>query len=95
MATIRISEDEAIRDFPGLLARAHLGVEIVIEKESAPPIVMRQAAEPRGRRLSECIALAEAHAKENGCEPVMDDAFAVDLEQIIANRKPRDTSAWD
>ena len=95
MATIHISEDEAIRDFPGLLARAHLGVEIVIEKESAAPIVLRKVAEPRGRLLSESIALAEAHASKTGCEPEMDAGFAADLKEIIGNRKPRDTSAWD
>jgi hypothetical protein len=31
MATIRISEAEAIRDIAGLLARAQLGTEIIIE----------------------------------------------------------------
>ena len=95
MATIYISEAEAIRDIRGLIARAYLGEEIVIEKESAPSIVLRKAAEPRGRLLSESIALAEAHSKELGYEPVMDADFAADLEEIIANRKPRDTSAWD
>jgi hypothetical protein len=94
MATIRISEAEAIRDIRGLLARAYLGEEIVIEKEAAPSIVLRKAAEPRGRLLSESIAMAEAHAREAGYEPVMDAGFAADLEEIIRNRKPRDTSAW-
>jgi hypothetical protein len=94
VATIYISEAEAIRDIKGLLARAHLGEEIVIEKEASPSIVLRRAAEPRGRLLSESIALAEAHAKEVGYEPVMDAGFAADLEEIIRDRKPRDTSAW-
>jgi hypothetical protein len=52
------------------------------------------AAEPRGRLLSESIALAEAHANELGHEPVLDAAFAADLKEIICNRKPRDLSAW-
>jgi hypothetical protein len=95
MATIHISEAEAIRDIRGLLARAFLGEEIVIEKEAAPSIVLRKAAEPRGRLLSESIALAEARSKELGYKPVMDVDFAADLEEIIRNRKPRDTSAWD
>jgi hypothetical protein len=95
MATIRISEAEAIRDIKGLLARAYLGEEIVIEKEASSAVVLRVAVEPRGRLLSESIALAEAHAKEMGFEPVMDPEFAADLEEIIRNRKPRDTSAWD
>lgn len=95
MATIHISEAEAIRDIRGLLVRAHMGEEIVIEKEAAPSIVLRKANEPRGRLLSESIALSEAHARQSGSEPVMDAGFASDLEEIIAKRKPRDTSAWD
>jgi hypothetical protein len=95
MGTIHISEAEAIRDIKGLLVRAQLGEEIVIETEASPSIVLRKSAEPRGRLLSESIALAEARSKELGYEPVMDAGFAADLEEIIAKRKPRDTSAWD
>jgi len=95
MATFHIPETEAARDFPGLLARVRAGEEIVIEKEASPAVVLRIAVEPRGRLLSESIALAEAHSKELGYEPVMDADFAADLEEIIRNRKPRDTSAWD
>jgi antitoxin (DNA-binding transcriptional repressor) of toxin-antitoxin stability system len=95
MATTRISEAEAIRDIAGLLARASQGEEIIIEKDAASSaVVLRKAESPR-RLLSESIALAEAHAKELGYEPVMDAEFAADLEEIIRNRKPRDTSAWD
>jgi hypothetical protein len=95
MATIHISEAEAARDFAGLMALVRAGAEIVIEKEASPAVVLRVAVEPRGRLLSESIALAEAHANEMGFEPVMDPEFAADLEEIIRNRKPRDTSAWD
>lgn len=95
MAVIHISEADAARDFAGLLAHVRAGAEIVIEKEASPAVVLRVAVEPRGRLLSESIALAEAHAKEMGFEPVMDADFAADLEEIIRNRKPRDTSAWD
>jgi hypothetical protein len=95
MATIRISEADAIRDIKGLLARAHMGEEIVIEKDAAPAIVLRTAETPRGRLLSESIALAMKHAEELGYEPCMDPEFAADLEEIIRSRKPRDTSAWE
>ncbi|HEU5341554.1 hypothetical protein [Edaphobacter sp.] len=95
MAVSHIPETEAARDFAGLLARVRAGEEIIIEREASPDVVLRVAAEPRGRLLSESIALAEAHAKEMGCEPVMDAEFAADMEEIIRNRKPRDTSAWD
>ena len=95
MATTHIPESEAARDLPRLLARVRAGEEIVIENEAAPPVVLRVAVEPRGRLLSESIALAKEHAEESGYEPRMDPEFAADLEEIIRNRKPRDTSAWD
>ena len=95
MATIRISESEAARDFAGLLERVRAGAEIVIETPASPAIVVRIAEGPRGRLLSESIALAEAHAKDLGYEPAMDADFATDMEKIIGDRKPRDASAWD
>jgi hypothetical protein len=93
MATFHISEAEAARDFPALLARVHAGAEVVID--ASPAIKMSVVTESRGRLLSESIALAEAHAKQLGYEPRMDPEFAADLEEIIRNRRPRDTSAWD
>ena len=71
------------------------GAEVIIERDSRPVAVVRSAATLRGRLLSESIALAEAHAKELGYEPVMDADFADDLRDIIKSRKPRDLSAWD
>jgi prevent-host-death family protein len=94
METIHISEDEAARDFAGLMARVRAGAEVVIESERAPVAVLTPAAPPR-RSVSESIALAEARTKERGYPVVMDADFATDMEEIIANRKPRDTSAWD
>ena len=94
MATIRISEADAARDFAGLIARVRLGVEIVIENDAAPAVVLR-AAEPARRSISESIARAEARTRELGYKPVMDAGFAADLEEIIGNRKPRNSTAWD
>jgi prevent-host-death family protein len=95
MPTTHISEDEALADFAGLLARVRAGEEIVIESDARPVAVLKPITEPRGRSLSASIALAEAHAKETGYEPVMDTGFAADLEDIIRKRKPRNLSAWD
>jgi antitoxin (DNA-binding transcriptional repressor) of toxin-antitoxin stability system len=95
METIRISEEEAARDFAGILARARAGAEIVIENATSAPVVLRAAEQPRGRPLSESIAIIEARSKARGYEAVMDAEFAADMREIIANRKPRDTSAWD
>jgi hypothetical protein len=95
METIHLSEEEAARDFAGLIARVRAGALVVIENANSFAVVPRAAELPRGRLLAESIALAEAHARELGYEPVMDAEFAADMEEIIANRKPRDTSAWD
>jgi antitoxin (DNA-binding transcriptional repressor) of toxin-antitoxin stability system len=93
MAVIHVSDLDAARDFAGLLAKVREGAEIVIESDAAPIAVLR-AASPQHRTISESIALAEAHSKELGYEPVMDADFARDMEEIIANRRPR-KSAWD
>jgi antitoxin (DNA-binding transcriptional repressor) of toxin-antitoxin stability system len=95
MAMIRISEAEAVRDFAALLARVRGGEEILIESDAAPVAFLRPATPFRGRLLSQSIALAEAHAKELGYEPVMDPEFAADMQEIVRNRKPADRSAWD
>ncbi len=44
-----------------------------------------------GRPIDECIALARAH----GSGATLDEDFAEDLDEIVANRRPLDTSAWD
>jgi len=95
METIHISEDEAARDFAGLMARVRAGAEVVIENPKSPSVVLRVAEEPRSRSLSESLAMAEARTKERGYPAVMDADFAADMEEIIANRKPRNTTAWD
>jgi prevent-host-death family protein len=92
---IHISDAEAANDFAAILDRVSAGAEVIIERNSRPVAVVRQAESARGRLLSESIALAEAHAKELGYEPTMDADFAADLREIINSRKPRDLSAWD
>jgi antitoxin (DNA-binding transcriptional repressor) of toxin-antitoxin stability system len=94
METIHISEDEAAHDFAGLMARVRAGAEVVIESGSAPVALVSPAALPR-RSISESIALAEARTRERGYPAVMDPDFAADMEEIIRNRKPRNTTAWD
>lgn len=95
MAVTHIPEGDAARDFAALLARVRAGEEIVIEKDSSPDVVLRVFHEPRGRLLSESIALAKKHAQKLGYEPRMDPDFAADLEEIIRNRKPWNPPAWE
>jgi antitoxin (DNA-binding transcriptional repressor) of toxin-antitoxin stability system len=96
MAVIHISEADAARDFPGLMARVRAGAEIVIESDARAVAVVRPAGDEfRPRLLSESIALAKKHAEELGYEPRMDPEFAADLEEIIRSRKPWNPPAWE
>lgn len=90
MATIRISEADAARDFAGLMARARLGVEIVIENDAAPAVVLRKAEPPRGRLLSESLRLA----KERGSTVTLDGSFARDLEAAVSSHPEPLEDPW-
>ena len=84
MATIRISEAEAIRDFAGLMARVRLGAEVVIENDERAVAVVLPAVSS-GRLLSEVIAAAEARDSST----LLDGEFAIDVEKAIeAHREP-------
>jgi prevent-host-death family protein len=54
-----MTEAEVARDLHGVLEKVRKGAEIVVEANNRPVAVIRPP-EPRGRLLSECIALAEA-----------------------------------
>lgn len=93
MATIHISETEAVRDFQHLLAKIRDGLDVVIESDARPiarlsPVARREP----GRLLSEMIASAEAR----GGNITLDEGFSKDLEDIIASRKePLGFPEWD
>ena len=90
MAVIHISCAEAANDFDGLIARAGMGDEIIIE--DASPVVLKRAVRQPGRLLSEIIASAEAR----GSNATLDEDFGRDLEDIInSHQEPLDPPAWD
>jgi antitoxin (DNA-binding transcriptional repressor) of toxin-antitoxin stability system len=96
MATTHIPVAEAAKDLPDILDRVRAGEDIVIEDGSPTPVRLAPATSPAERRtIEETIARIEARDKERGFPAVMDEDFAADMREIIANRKPRDTSAWD
>jgi len=96
MATIHISEAEAVGDFAGLMARIRAGVEVVNESDARAAAVVRPAgSEFRPRLLSESIALAKRHAQELGYEPRMDPEFAADLQEIVDSRRPWNPPSWE
>lgn len=90
MATIHISEAEAFRDFPGLLARVRAGAEIVIEEAASPAVVLRAATERPLRRLSESLRLAIEH----GSTATLDGGFAADLEAVIKSHPEPLANPW-
>jgi antitoxin (DNA-binding transcriptional repressor) of toxin-antitoxin stability system len=90
VATYRISEAEAAREFPGLMARVRAGVEVVIESGEQTVAVLLPPA-PQSRTIEESIALLPVTSTA-----VMDDDFARDVEEAIsAHREPLDPPAWD
>jgi len=90
MAELHMTEDEVARDLHAVLEKVRQGTEVIIELEHQPVARITPVGGP-GRPISECIAIAEAR----GSKVTLDDEFGRDLEEIIASRKPLDTSAWE
>jgi antitoxin (DNA-binding transcriptional repressor) of toxin-antitoxin stability system len=90
MATVRITEAELARDVHTVLEKVQQGVEVIVEQDHRALAVIRPAL-PKGRLLSECIALAEAR----GTTAIPDEGFMKDVAEGIAERsKPWDPPAW-
>ena len=78
-------------DLHAVLGKVQQGVEIVIEQDHQPVAVIRQAL-PKGRLLTEAIAIAEAHAASS----VLDEGFMQDVHEGIAERgRPWDPPSWE
>lgn len=86
-----MSEAEVTRNFAAVLERLAQGDEVIVEQDHRPVAVIKQACGP-GRKLSECLAIAEAH----GSTVTLDEGFGNDLEEIIRRHpEPLDGSRWD
>ncbi|MGA3044029.1 MAG: hypothetical protein ABSF54_24915 [Bryobacteraceae bacterium] len=91
MGQVRMTEAEVAGDLHGVLDRVQQGVEIVVEQDHRPVAVIRSPL-PKGRMLSECIALAEAR----GSAATLDEGFMKDVEEGIAlHRQPWNPPAWE
>jgi len=95
MAETHISIAELADQAAELADRIRNGERIILDADSRPIALLAPLPEPRGRLISESIEILNARAQQRGYEPVMDPAFAADMAEIIASRKPCDTSAWD
>jgi len=90
MATIHISEAEAVRGIAELLSRVRAGAEVLIENGSVPVAIIHKPAPPR-RTIEECIA----RLPENSTA-VIDEDFPRDVEAAVeAHRDPLNPPAWD
>lgn len=94
MATIHISEADAVRDFATLLAQVQQGAEIIIDSDRGPIATIKPAEASFGRPISEVIASLQEAERLSGVPIRMDDDFAADVAERIADRQPRAT-AWD
>jgi len=91
MATVHMSEAEVARDLHAVLAKVQQGVEVVIEQDHRPVAVIRSPL-PKGRLLSECIALAEAR----GTTAIPDEGFMKDVaEGIVGRSNPWNPPSWE
>jgi antitoxin (DNA-binding transcriptional repressor) of toxin-antitoxin stability system len=84
MAQVYMTEAEVARDLHEVLAKVQQGVEVVVEQDHRPVAVIRSPL-PKGRLLSECIALAEPR----GSTATLDEGFMKDVEEGIASRRRR------
>lgn len=91
MATIRISEAEAIRNIAGLLARAYMGEEIIIEKDAtSAALVLRAEVERPVRKLSDSLHLANQH----GSRVTLDGGFGDDVEAAVKSHPEPLEDPW-
>jgi antitoxin (DNA-binding transcriptional repressor) of toxin-antitoxin stability system len=88
MAQVHMTEAEVARDLHEVIAKVQRGVEVIVEQDHRPVAVIR-SHQPKGRLLSECIAIAEARGS-------LDQGFMKDVEEGIARRsQPWSPPAWE
>jgi hypothetical protein len=90
MATIHISEADAVRDLAGLLAHVRLGAEIVIESGTHPPAVLAHggSAAPLHRGVHRPVARRLPGNHRRGLRQRCCGGIA-------AHREPLNPPAWD
>ena len=90
MERVRMTDAEVANNFAAVLEKLRHWAEVVVEQDHRPVAVISPVKGP-GRPIDECITPAKAH----GSGARLDEEYADDLEEIIASRRPLDTSVWD
>jgi len=90
MEPLHISEGDLARDVRSILKRVETGAEVIIERDAQPVAVIRPA-EPKRRKISECLALMPVDSTAT-----IDPDFAKDVDAAIAaHREPLEPPTWD
>ncbi len=89
MAVIHISEAEAARDLPGLLAKVRAGEEIRIDSGSESFDLIRTPAREKSGKILDLIAALE----KQGAMATLDPGFADDVEDGM--RRHREEKRYD
>jgi hypothetical protein len=95
MAGTHISITELPPKVQAMLHDLPSGEEIVIDSQDGPVAIVRAPDRLKSRTITELIARFEERERELGHPLRMGADFADDLENIIADRKPRDARKWD
>ena len=91
MSTVRITESELARDVHAVLEKVQQGVEVIVEQNHRPVALIKAPSAP-GRKIGECIALAEAR----GTTAILDEGFMKDVEEGISERsRPWNPPSWE
>ena len=90
MAQVHITEAELVRNIQSVLEKVRQGAEVIIEQGNRSVAVIK-AVEGPVRPIDECIALAKAR----GSAATIDEDYARDLEAVISQRQPLDSSVWE
>jgi len=91
MAVLHMSEAEVVKDITAVLEKVRQGSEVVVEQDHQPIAVIKPSR-PGGRPIPEVVA----ELKARGCNAVIDDAFARDIEAgIAAHRQPWTPPSWE
>lgn len=91
MTTVHMTEAELARDVHGALEKVRNGIEIVIEQDLRPVVLLRPQRRS-GRLITDIIQ----EARRRGSTVTLDEDFGADMESIIAeHQKPWNPPSWD
>src|ERR1017187_7320485 len=93
--TVRITEAELTGDIHAVLAKVQAGVEVIVEQDQRPVVVIR-TPQGTGRKISGFFGLGKAYEEKLGYAPVPDPGFAKDVGAAIdAHSEPLNPPSWD